>query len=59
MNPSSNFSAKVWRSKSFSTSKSVRAVRGSRFNVKVSGAQNSSGVFGCGVVTDGKEFSSN
>ena len=59
MNPSGSFSARVWRFKIFLTSELVRAVLGSGFNVNVSEAQNSSGVFGCGVVTDGKEFSSN
>ena len=56
-NPSGSFSARVWRSKSFLTSESIRVVLGSGFNINVSGAQNSSGVLGCGVVTNGKELS--
>ena len=57
--PSGSFSARLFRSKIFLTSESVRAILGSGFMVKVSGAQNSKGVLGLETVTDGKTVSSN
>ena len=57
--PSGSFSARLFRSKIFLTSESVRAVLGFGFMVKVSGAQNSKGVLGLETVTDGKIVSSN
>ena len=57
--PLGSFSARLFRSKIFLTSESVRAVLGSGFMVKVSGAQNSKGVLGLEMVTDGKTVSSN
>ena len=57
--PSGSFSARLFRSKIFLTSESVRAVLGSEFMVKVLEAQNSKGVLGLETVTDEKIVSSN
>ena len=59
MNSSGSFSAKFFISSIFLTFESVRAVLGSGFKVKVSGAQKSKGALGLEVVTEGKVVSLN